>query len=102
MPATSGEVTLARVECEKLWALVVREELRSFQPQKSEGQVFDFGERCLEIGFAEKKDVPLVRHSVSWEAPLTNESKVKALVRAMGQLAAKSIKQVQLFYFPAS
>ncbi len=94
--AEEAQAMLSEAEYRKLWEIVRANNLQHFQPAKREGQVFDFGERRLEIvagGAA-------ARTAVQWETPLTNESKVDPLLRELSRLAGQKAASVSLAYFP--
>jgi hypothetical protein len=94
------KVRLPENELSKIWQIVTANELRSFEPNESSGEVFDFGERRFEIAVATSANESMTRHSLSWEKPISNGAKVEPLIREMSRLAAQYGKSVQLYYFP--
>jgi hypothetical protein len=99
-PSAPTKAKLPEAEFRKLWQIVAREKLRSFEPQKTEGQVFDFGERRMELDARQTTDTESIHHTVGWDAPLTNESRIEPLFKEMGRLAAQYVSGVELYYLP--
>jgi hypothetical protein len=97
-PVEEEKSELPEAEAREIWRIVIANELRSFQPNKSLGEVFDFGERRFEIAVAPT----MARRSVLWDAPIVNEEKIEPLFKAMAGLAARYAKQVRLYYFPST
>jgi hypothetical protein len=93
------KVSLPEADFRKVWRIINANELGSFEPNESPGEVFDFGKRQLEVAVATSIDRPMTRHSVNWEKPISNEAKVEPLFNELGRLAALYGKRVQLYYF---
>ena len=81
-----------------VWAIVERNELRTFEPAFVEEPAWDFGERRLRIEWTRRDDSEREHHAVRWTKPLANGAAVSRLIEHLAALARDA--EATLHYFP--